>query len=136
MLVGFNLPKCYADTGLSAVKGVLQDFEICPLYAALPPDEQMRVFEPSPPGVRKFILATNIAETSVTISGIKYVVDTGFVKSRLLQEISGFEMLKVTSISQSQANQRAGRAGRESEGKCFRLYTEDVFEGSSVPTCI
>lgn len=108
--------------------GVMTDFEIRPLYAALPPDEQLRAFSPAPHGVRKFILATNIAETSVTISGVKYVIDTGYAKARSLQEGSGFEMLKITPVSQSQANQRAGRAGRESSGKCFRLYTEETFE--------
>jgi len=73
----------------------LRDFAIRPLYAAMPPDEQLRVFEPVADGVRKFILATNIAETSVTISGVKYVVDLGLVKTRLINAQTGGEMLKV-----------------------------------------
>jgi HrpA-like RNA helicase len=106
----------------------IRNYEILPLYAAMNPEDQMAVFAPSPAGVRKFILATNIAETSVTITGIKYVVDTGFVKSRELQALTGVEMLRVCPVSKAQANQRAGRSGRESAGKCFRLYTEPVFE--------
>eukprot|EP01035_Chromulina_nebulosa_P016851 gene16851-22336_t len=104
------------------------DFIVRPLYASMSSDEQLKAFSKSEPGIRKFILATNIAETSVTISGIKYVVDTGYYKSRLIQLNTGMEMLKVLPISQSQANQRAGRAGRESPGKCFRLYTENSYD--------
>lgn len=73
----------------------LRDFLVLPLYAAMPPDEQLKAFQPARRGVRKFILSTNIAETSVTISGLKYVVDTGFVKTRTLNEFTGVEMLKV-----------------------------------------
>lgn len=113
-----------------------KNFEILPLYAALPPEEQMKAFKKSRPGVRKFVLATNIAETSVTISGISYVIDVGFVKMRSLHDITGIEALQVVPVSQSQANQRTGRAGREREGQCFRLFTEETFEAlpiSSVP---
>lgn len=113
-----------------------QDFEVCPLYAAMPPDQQLATFAPPPPGIRKFILSTNIAETSVTISGIKYVVDVGYFKCRLLESATGVEMLKVTPVSQAQANQRAGRAGRECPGTCYRAYTEPTFEGlieASIP---
>ena len=110
------------------VKANFSDFKVYALYAALSPDDQMAVFAPSTPGIRKFILSTNIAETSVTLSGVKFVVDTGFAKCRMLQESTGIEMLKVRGISKAQANQRAGRSGRESPGKCFRLYTEDMFE--------
>ena len=96
------------------------------LFAALPPEEQMKVFEPTPPGTRKVVLATNIAETSLTINGIRYVIDSGLSKMRTYHPRSGVDELLVTPISQSQAQQRAGRAGREAPGKCFRLYTEDV----------
>ena len=106
----------------------LNDFVIRPLYAAMPPDEQLKVFNPVKPGVRKFILSTNIAETSVTISGVKYVIDCGYVKTRLISGTTGMEMLKVYPVSKSQANQRAGRAGRECAGKCYRLYTEETYE--------
>ena len=107
---------------------LLQDFEIRPLYAAMSPEEQLRVFEPSPPGVRRFILATNIAETSVTLTGIRYVVDTGYAKTRWIQSSTGMEMLKTMPISKSQSNQRAGRAGRVGPGYVYRLYTESAFE--------
>lgn len=100
---------------------------IYPLYAALPPDQQLLVFTPTPPNSRKVILSTNIAESSVTIQGIKYVVDCGMVKIRVSQAATGLESLLVTPISKSHAWQRSGRAGRESAGKCFRLFPEDAF---------
>jgi len=96
------------------------------LYAAMPPEEQMRVFEPTPPGTRKVVLATNIAETSLTINGIRYVVDTGLTKQRVYHPRSGVDELVVAPVAVSQATQRAGRAGREGPGKCFRLYCEDA----------
>ena len=73
------------------------------------------------------ILATNIAESSITIDGVQYVVDCGFVKVRGYQAATGMECLLVVPTSQQQAWQRAGRAGRSSAGKCYRLYTEDAF---------
>lgn len=96
------------------------------LFAALSPEDQMKVFEPTPAGTRKVVLATNIAETSLTINGIRYVVDSGLSKMRTHHPRSGVDELLVSPIAQSQAQQRAGRAGREAPGKCFRLYTEDV----------
>lgn len=101
--------------------------KILPLYAALPMDQQQRVFDKAPEGHRKVILSTNIAETSVTISGIKYVIDSGLVKIKSFNPLTGIEVLGTTPISKAQALQRSGRAGRESEGACFRLYTEDDF---------
>ncbi|KAI9092070.1 hypothetical protein K1719_028005 [Acacia pycnantha] len=98
------------------------------IFAALPSEQQMRVFAPAPSGFRKVILATNIAETSVTIPGIKYVVDPGFVKARTYDPSKGMESLVVVPTSKSQALQRSGRAGREGPGKCFRLYPESEFE--------
>lgn len=100
---------------------------VLPLYAAMSAEDQMKAFQPAAPGVRKFVLATNIAETSVTVSGIKFVVDTGLVKSRYLHSTTGLEKLQVVPVSQSQASQRSGRAGRESAGKCYRVYTESSF---------
>ena len=100
---------------------------VLPLYAALPMYQQQLVFEPISSDKRKIILSTNIAETSVTIPGIKYVIDTGLVKVKSYNPISGIEVLGVTPISKAQALQRTGRAGRESAGGCFRLYTEDQF---------
>jgi ATP-dependent RNA helicase DHX8/PRP22 len=95
-----------------------------PLYVS----EQMRVFEVTPPGTRKIVLATNIAETSLTINGIRYVVDSGLTKQRIYHPRSGVDELVVAPVAVSQAMQRAGRAGREGPGKCFRLYCEDVIQ--------
>jgi len=100
---------------------------VLPLYAALPMHQQQLVFEPVTEGKRKVILSTNIAETSVTIPGIKYVIDSGLVKIKSYNPISGIEVLGVTPVSKAQALQRSGRAGRESSGACFRLYTEEQF---------
>ncbi|ERN01629.1 pre-mRNA-splicing factor ATP-dependent RNA helicase DEAH10 [Amborella trichopoda] len=98
-----------------------------PVYSALPSEQQMQVFRPAPDGFRKVILATNIAETSVTIPGIRFVIDTGLVKARSFNPRTGMESLVIIPISKAQALQRSGRAGREVPGKCFRLYTEDEF---------
>ena len=100
---------------------------VLPLYAALPMYLQQKVFEQAPEGHRKVILSTNIAETSVTIPGIKYVIDTGLAKIKTFNPITGVECLSLSPIAKAQAMQRSGRAGRESEGACFRLYTEDTF---------
>ncbi|XP_031492999.1 pre-mRNA-splicing factor ATP-dependent RNA helicase DEAH10-like isoform X1 [Nymphaea colorata] len=99
-----------------------------PIYAVLPSEQQILAFKPAPHGFRKVILATNIAETSVTIPGIKYVVDPGLVKARSYHPHTGMESLVIVPISKAQALQRSGRAGREGPGKCFRLYTEDEFD--------
>nr|GEX93641.1 pre-mRNA-splicing factor ATP-dependent RNA helicase DEAH1-like isoform X1 [Tanacetum cinerariifolium] len=96
---------------------------ICPIYANLPTELQAKIFEPTPEGARKVVLATNIAETSLTIDGIKYVIDPGFVKMKSYNPRTGMESLLVTPISKASANQRAGRSGRTGPGKCFRLYT-------------
>lgn len=101
---------------------------VCPIFAAMPREQQMKVFEPAPPGVRKVILATNIAETSITINGVRFVVDTGLVKQRSFVAQSGMEMLLTEPVSKAQAWQRTGRAGREAPGVCFRLFPEETFE--------
>eukprot|EP00039_Didymoeca_costata_P018048 m.331944 g.331944 ORF g.331944 m.331944 type:complete len:709 (-) comp16824_c0_seq1:2032-4158(-) len=101
---------------------------VLPMYGGLPAMEQMKVFDPAPEGVRKVIIATNIAEASVTIDGIVYVVDCGFVKMKGYSPKSGIESLVVTPVSQASANQRAGRAGRVRSGKTYRLYTESAFQ--------
>ena len=101
----------------------IKELVILPIYANLPTDMQAKIFEPTPPGGRKVILSTNIAETSLTIDGIIYVIDTGFCKQNSYNARTGMASLVVTPISQASANQRAGRAGRVAAGKCFRLYT-------------
>lgn len=100
---------------------------ILPVYSALPSEMQTRIFEPAPPGSRKVVIATNIAETSLTIDGIYYVVDPGFVKQKVYNSKTGMDSLIVTPISQAAAKQRAGRAGRTGPGKCYRLYTERAY---------
>jgi ATP-dependent RNA helicase DDX35 len=99
-----------------------------PLYAGLTTEAQMYVFEPAPSQHRKIIFTTNIAEASVTIDGIVYVIDTGFVKLRAYNPTTGIETLTPTPVSQASATQRAGRAGRTKPGKCYRLYTEAAFD--------
>ncbi|ELP92906.1 ATP-dependent RNA helicase, putative [Entamoeba invadens IP1] len=109
---------------------------ILPLYSALPPEQQLLVFQAPPEGTRKVVLSTNIAETSVTIPGVRYVVDTGMMKCKEYNKRIGMEALKTMFISQAQSLQRTGRAGREAPGKCFRLFTKsnfDKFQPSPTP---
>lgn len=105
----------------------LPQITICPMFAGLPPHQQMKVFQPSPPHNRKVVIATNLAETSVTIKDIKIVIDTGMVKIRQYNSRTGFDLLDVQPIAKDQALQRTGRAGRESPGICYRLYTEKSY---------
>jgi ATP-dependent RNA helicase DDX35 len=105
-----------------------QSIMALPLYAGLSTEQQMYVFEEAPENTRKVIFSTNIAEASVTIDGIVYVVDTGFVKLRAYNPLTGIESLTATPVSKASATQRAGRAGRTKPGKCFRLYTESNFQ--------
>lgn len=119
------------------------DLVVVKLYAALGGEAIRKCFSTTPPHSRKIVLATNIAETSITISGIKYVIDCGLAKERTFQSSmvneqqggptqavpgASLEMLSVKPISKAAARQRAGRAGRESGGSCFRLYTEETFD--------
>lgn len=99
-----------------------------PLYAGLTSEQQLYVFEPAPDNTRKVIVSTNIAEASVTIDGIVYVIDCGFVKLRAFNPKTGIESLTATPISKASATQRAGRAGRTKPGKCYRLYTQPAYE--------
>ncbi len=98
-----------------------------PLYAGLTSEQQLYVFEPAPENTRKVIVATNIAEASVTIDGIVYVIDCGFVKLRAFNPKTGIETLTATPVSKASATQRAGRAGRTKAGKCYRLYTQPTY---------
>ncbi|KAI9892358.1 MAG: DEAH-box ATP-dependent RNA helicase prp22 [Vezdaea aestivalis] len=109
---------------------------ILPVYSALPSEMQSKIFDPTPDGSRKVVIATNIAETSITIDQIFYVVDPGFVKQNAFDPKLGMDSLVITPISQAQANQRAGRAGRTGPGQCFRLYTEAAFDTEMLPTSI
>ncbi|ODM21136.1 hypothetical protein SI65_04189 [Aspergillus cristatus] len=102
----------------------LPKIQVLPLFAALPQAAQQRVFAPAPPRTRKVILATNIAETSVTVPGVRFVVDCGKAKVKQFRTRLGLDSLLVKPISKSAAIQRKGRAGREAPGQCYRLYTE------------
>ncbi|KAH9908006.1 P-loop containing nucleoside triphosphate hydrolase protein [Xylariomycetidae sp. FL2044] len=106
----------------------LQSISALPLYAGLSTEQQMLVFDAAPDNTRKVILSTNIAEASVTIDGIVYVIDSGFVKLRAFDPRTGIESLTATPVSKASAAQRAGRAGRTKPGKCFRLYTEEAYD--------
>lgn len=122
-LIGERANNVFSD------RQIAERLHVVPMFAALPSDKQMLAFQPVPEGHRKVVLSTNIAETSITIPGIKYVIDTGFVKSRAYNAALGADCLQVVPVSQAQAWQRTGRAGREGPGKCYRLFTEDDFLG-------
>lgn len=115
-----NLVNEYALRMKSDVPKIL----VLPLFAALPQAAQQRVFQSAPPKTRKVIVATNVAETSVTVSGVRFVIDCGKAKVKQYRSRIGLDSLLVKPISKSAAIQRQGRAGREAPGKCFRLYTE------------
>lgn len=102
--------------------------QILPLYSLLPTKDQMKVFEPPPEGYRQVIIATNVAETSLTIPGIRYVFDCGRSKERRYDPVSGVQSFEIGWISKASANQRSGRAGRTGPGHCYRLYSSAVYE--------
>jgi len=109
---------------------------ILPVYSALPSEMQTMIFEPPPPGCRKCIVATNIAEASLTIDGIFFVVDPGMAKVKMYNSKTGMDSLLITPISQANARQRSGRAGRTGPGKCYRLYTELAYRNEMLPTAV
>ncbi|RDL35272.1 putative ECM16-putative DEAH-box RNA helicase [Venustampulla echinocandica] len=117
----FKLEGEEADTGPSKM-------HILPLYSLLPTREQLRVFEPPPDGSRLIVLATNVAETSLTIPGIRYVFDCGRSKERKYDRTTGVQSFEIGWISKASASQRAGRAGRTGPGHCYRLYSSAVYE--------
>lgn len=100
---------------------------ILPIYSQLAADLQAKIFEPAPEGTRKVVVATNIAETSLTIDGIRYVVDSGYCKLKTYNPRLGMDALLLCPASQSSANQRSGRAGRTGPGKCYRLFTSSAY---------
>ncbi|KAJ3255594.1 hypothetical protein HDU77_003596 [Chytriomyces hyalinus] len=120
---------------ISAQPDHVGDLKVVPLYSTLPPQMQQKIFEDAPPPRkkggppgRKVVVSTNIAETSLTIDGIVYVIDPGFSKQKVYNPRIRVESLLVSPISKASAQQRAGRAGRTRPGKCFRLYTEKAFK--------
>lgn len=108
-------------------KGALKP-HILPLYASLPTAQQMRVFQPPPEGSRLIVLATNVAETSLTIPNIRYVFDSGRAKEKRFEPTTGVQTFEVDWVSKASASQRAGRAGRTGPGHCYRLYSSAVYE--------
>ncbi|KFA62110.1 hypothetical protein S40285_01700 [Stachybotrys chlorohalonatus IBT 40285] len=102
--------------------------QILPLYSLLPTREQLRVFQTPPEGTRQIILATNVAETSLTIPGIRFVFDCGRSKERRYDPVSGVQSFQISWISKASANQRSGRAGRTGPGHCYRLYSSAYYE--------
>lgn len=109
---------------------------ILPIYSQLPSDLQAKIFQKAPDGVRKCIVATNIAETSLTVDGIMFVVDAGYCKLKVFNPRIGMDALQVYPISQANARQRSGRAGRTGPGQCFRLYTESSFKNELLSTTV
>ncbi|KAJ8400510.1 hypothetical protein AAFF_G00396340 [Aldrovandia affinis] len=120
----------------------LQDLEdapqlaVLPIYSQLPSDLQAKIFQKAPDGVRKCIVATNIAETSLTVDGIMFVIDAGYCKLKVFNPRIGMDALQVYPISQANANQRSGRAGRTGPGQCYRLYTQSAYKNEMLTTTI
>ncbi|KAH6578493.1 hypothetical protein BASA61_000251 [Batrachochytrium salamandrivorans] len=112
----------------------LSSIVVYPIYSTLESIDQRAIFLPAPPGVRKIVLATNIAQTSVTVPGIRYVIDSGFVKQKMYDPHTRMDALVVVPISQAAATQRAGRAGRTEHGRVYRLYSRDAFEQMAAAT--
>ncbi|RKF56328.1 putative ATP-dependent RNA helicase PB1A10.06c [Golovinomyces cichoracearum] len=125
--IDINLVDKDFDIGEEAETGPLK-MHILPLYSLLPTKEQLKVFEPTPLDSRLVVLATNIAETSLTIPGVRYVFDCGRVKERKFDKTTGVQSFEVGWISKASAQQRAGRAGRTNSGHCYRLYSSAVYE--------
>ena len=107
------------------------EFKILPLFGSLPSNQQMKIFLPLKnkygKNIRKIILSTNIAETSLTIKNIKFIIDSGFYKMRKFYPKLNIDTLTITPISKNSALQRAGRTGREAPGDCYRLYTQNEY---------
>jgi ATP-dependent RNA helicase DHX8/PRP22 len=121
---------------MQALGDLAPELIILPVYSSLPSEMQSRIFEPAPKGSRKCVVATNIAEASLTIDGIFYVIDPGMAKVKAFNPKISMDSLVVTPISQASARQRAGRAGRTGPGKCYRLYTEQAYKTEMLATNI
>ncbi|KAK7867570.1 hypothetical protein R5R35_004320 [Gryllus longicercus] len=109
---------------------------VLPIYSQLPSDLQAKIFQRSQGGLRKCVVATNIAETSLTVDGIMFVVDSGYCKLKVYNPRIGMDALQIYPISQANANQRSGRAGRTGPGQCFRLYTERQYKDELLVTTV
>lgn len=120
--------ECDTATSFDTSSFSLDKLRLLPLYSTLSSEEQLRVFDPVPEGERLVVVATNVAETSLTIPGIRYVVDCGKVKSKRYELTTGVERFEIDWTSKASADQRAGRAGRTGMGHCYRLYSSEAFE--------
>ncbi|SPY32265.1 ATP-dependent RNA helicase HrpA [Pasteurella canis] len=125
ILIFMNGEREIRDTAEALQKQDLKHTEILPLFARLSAQEQNKIFNPS--GLNRIVLATNVAETSLTVPGIKYVIDPGTARISRYSYRTKVQRLPIEPISQASANQRKGRCGRVSEGICIRLYSEDDF---------
>lgn len=118
----------FAIGDIEGTTSVSSQIHVLPLYSQLQTKDQMRVFEPVPDNARLIVLATNVAETSLTIPGIRYVFDCGRAKERRYDQLTGVQGFEIDWISKASASQRAGRAGRTGPGHCYRLYSSAVYE--------
>ncbi|MCO5579412.1 hypothetical protein L7F22_033267 [Adiantum nelumboides] len=117
----------------TSAKNSVVPLAILPIYSQLPSDLQAKIFQKAEEGVRKCVVATNIAETSLTVDGILYVIDSGYGKFKVYNPRMGMDSLQVFPCSQAAANQRSGRAGRTGPGTCYRLYTETAYLNEMLP---
>ncbi|KAF9595698.1 hypothetical protein IFM89_003440 [Coptis chinensis] len=129
---------CYAlaeriEQLVSTTKKGVPKLLILPIYSQLPADLQAKIFQKAEEGARKCIVATNIAETSLTVDGILYVIDTGYGKMKVYNPKMGMDALQVFPVSRAAADQRAGRAGRTGPGTCYRLYTDSAYQNEMLP---
>ncbi|SMN22294.1 similar to Saccharomyces cerevisiae YKR086W PRP16 DEAH-box RNA helicase involved in second catalytic step of splicing [Maudiozyma saulgeensis] len=132
-----KLLEVYRKKGEASTFDEINNIEIFPIYSSLAPELQSRIFHKLDKSKRKIVVATNIAETSLTIDGIRFVIDCGYSKLKVYNPRIGLDSLAITPISLANANQRSGRAGRTSSGVAYRLYTEETSEtdmyGSTIP---
>ncbi|XP_039137619.1 pre-mRNA-splicing factor ATP-dependent RNA helicase DEAH7-like isoform X1 [Dioscorea cayenensis subsp. rotundata] len=129
---------CYAlaermEQLITSTSKAVPKLSILPIYSQLPADLQAKIFQKAEDGARKCIVATNIAETSLTVDGILYVIDTGYGKMKVYNPRMGMDALQVFPVSRAAADQRAGRAGRTGPGTCYRLYTESAYQNEMLP---
>ncbi|XP_071736415.1 pre-mRNA-splicing factor ATP-dependent RNA helicase DEAH7-like isoform X2 [Rutidosis leptorrhynchoides] len=129
---------CYAlaermEQLVTSTKQTVSNMLILPIYSQLPADLQAKIFQKPEDGARKCIVATNIAETSLTVDGIYYVIDTGYGKMKVYNPRMGMDALQVFPVSRAAADQRAGRAGRTGPGTCYRLFTESAYQNEMLP---
>ncbi|GKV14740.1 hypothetical protein SLEP1_g25564 [Rubroshorea leprosula] len=129
---------CYAlaermEHLISSTEKTVPKLLILPIYSQLPADLQAKIFQKAEDGARKCIIATNIAETSLTVDGIFYIIDTGYGKMKVYHPRMGMDALQVFPISRAAADQRAGYAGRTGPGTCYRLYTQSAYLNEMLP---